>query len=100
MARVAALDLVRGRGSEHLAGTGSVEHASTHEPAVHRFMTAAASGQDGDFALHRRVCADHVSRFQADMQQIRVRRGHPHQKLAAQVAGIVDQLFHGLPPPA
>jgi hypothetical protein len=40
-------DLIWSRRSEHLAGTGGVEHAFPDEPHMQRFVTAASSRHGG-----------------------------------------------------
>ena len=53
---------VRRRRGEDFPRTGAGEHALADIAAVHRFMSAAAAGEQGHLASHRRVGAGHIQR--------------------------------------
>jgi hypothetical protein len=63
--------------------------------AVHRFVTAAATGDEGDLAGDRGVGPVNIVRFIVNLQHVRVGGGHPFQLFFDDVRNSIDQFFHG-----
>ena len=83
----------RGRG-EHLPRTGRVEHARPDVAAVHRLMTRAASGDEPDLALDRRVLADDDGWFVDDPYAVAVCCFNAVERVLQDRVGRIDELFH------
>ena len=71
-----------------------VEHAEPDEAAVHRLVTRAAAGDEGDLALAGRVLAQHHLRRGVDAQDVAVRRRETGERVLDDLGGIVEQLAH------
>ena len=86
--------LVRRRGGEDLARAGGVEHTRADEPAVHRFVSRAAAGDDRHLAGHGRVGARDPVRVGVDDETAGVRQGDAGEFLPDDVFRPVDELLH------
>jgi len=70
-------DLVRSGRGEHGARDGGVEHAQAHVPAVQRFVSAAAAGDEPDFPCDGSVLAHDVFRVREDGHEVGVSKPEP-----------------------
>ena len=84
----------RGRGEDG-AGAGGIEHPHAHETAVHRFVAAAAAGDDADLALDGGIGAHDIVRVEVHAHQVAVRQGHALQSFGDDIFRFVDQFLHG-----
>ena len=88
------LHLIGDRRREHVAGTGSVQHAHSHEAAVERLVARAAAGQQGDLAPTGCVLAKDDVVGGVDADEVGVSEAEALEALGDHVLDGVDELLH------
>jgi hypothetical protein len=88
--------LVGRRAGEDRAWAGGIEHAQADESAMHRFMSAATTGDHGHLVFHRRVGAVNEGGRELDLDEVTVGRGHALQGLIDDVFRGINEFFHTL----
>jgi hypothetical protein len=90
------MHLVRSRTRKDRTGTSGIQHAFADETSVHRLMTAAAAGNNADFALDRGIRSDDVVRVEMHLDQVGKCGAKAGNRLENDVLGGIDELFHRL----
>src|SRR6516225_67350 len=86
--------LVRSRAGKNRSRTGSIQHPATHKAAVHRFVPAAAAGNNGDFVLNRSVFPNNIVWVQVNFNQVTVSGSKTAHGFKNNVLGGINQFFH------
>jgi hypothetical protein len=86
--------VIHWRSSEHVAGTGGVQHALADDHHVRGFVAGTGSLDDRHLVLVRRVRAHDQVVLRHVLQRVRVRRCDAVQHLGDELLGVVDELLH------
>ncbi|MCY1237691.1 hypothetical protein D9M72_503990 [compost metagenome] len=87
-------DLIRRGRSEDRTRHRGVKHSQPDEPAVKRFVAAAAAADKAHFPGHGGVLPGNEFRLGAHGHNVRMRKAEAFHGLVYYSAGIVDQLLH------
>ncbi len=87
-------------GREDVADRAAVHEALADVPHEHRQVARSAAGCDADFSLHRGVRPDDGPLIRThQLEPARMRKNDAFQHLVHEGKGVIDDFFHGTPPP-